>query len=121
MIGERLPVEEIRPGDEIELPVLGFHIVSSVDVDAGRVRIIYFRPVETTLSKSNGMIEHRRLVERGTKPYDVGDLITARRGSPGQAERLRARMVAEQEERNRAAAERYAPLVAPTLDPEPEL
>jgi hypothetical protein len=120
-LSEQILVETLQPGDLVELPVLGAHVVSSVSVEPDEeVRIVYFRTVETGWS-TRGIVEREIIVERGLRPFRPGDTIAATRGHPATAAELRARMLIDRERRHTEIAERYARDVRVVTDPEPAL
>lgn len=99
MLSDLVPirVEDLRPGDEIELPVLGLHVVSEISWLNDRhgvltASVVYFRHTESVMT-SSGFAEIHRLVERTLKPLLAGTVLNGRKGTPERADRLRRRMI----------------------------
>jgi len=115
--GELVPVETVRPGDEIEVGRLGFHVVSDVDAwerwgdGVKLVAITYFKRGQAAFEyrarrrgPSYQLVWHE--ISLVAKP--PGELVTVIRGRPQRAEQLRREMEAEQQARFDRLEERLA-------------
>lgn len=90
---ELVPVEEVRPGDEVVVLSTGRYVVSEVKEYRGDVfTIIYFKHVEETWENKaqlHGRRRHNRLVEKFMRPMERGELVETYRGDEARAEKLR--------------------------------
>lgn len=119
MIAEVVPVETVRPGDEIVVGKLGLHIVAAVNryetlgLQERRCYVVtYFaHAVETYENRardSSGRNTRARLVEQSLIPVPAGDLVAVVRGSRRRAVSLRAELARGDAERAAAQANRWA-------------
>jgi hypothetical protein len=98
---ERVPVETVRPGDEVQVGRhQGLRVVSGVErYEDGSIVVTYFRHGEYAFEYSarrRGPSFSAHLVEIGLAAKRPGDLLEVVRGRPERAEQLRRQMEVEQ-------------------------
>lgn len=100
---ERVPVENVRPGDEILVGRLGLHVVSAVRLwEDGTVTVVYYRRGQQAYenrARETGRSSRAFLVELALAAMPAGAPVDVVRGRPEWAEELRRQMEREQTER----------------------
>jgi hypothetical protein len=118
VLREVVPVEQVRPGDEVVVGKTGAHVVSRLarhdtlgTAEQECYVVVYFAMEEQTYENRardrSGHNSRRRLVEKSIRPLLPGEPVTVTRGNPERAEHLRDVMESELAERARAQEERW--------------
>lgn len=125
-MNEVVPVETVRPGDEILVhPTVGLQVVSAVHDYDDAVVIVYFHHSELVFenraSAAKGPRVEERLVEKSLAGKPHGELVHVRRGGAGAAVDVRAELEREQAARFARLAERAEARQVRATAPEPPL